>query len=123
MLGLSSRSPHARSLLDTAAELAAKLEVAWFVVHVRQPMALHYGREATEYPIPEADLAYAKRLGATAVIERGEPVDALIRFARTMKIAYFITGRSQRSRFRLTFQLPMTEQIQRRVPNVILLIV
>lgn len=57
MLGLSSRSPHARSLLDTAAELAAKLEVAWFVVHVRQPMALHYGREATEYPIPEADLA------------------------------------------------------------------
>ena len=40
-----------------------------------------------------------------------------------MNISYFITGRSKRSRISFTFRLPLTEKIQRRLPDAIILIV
>ena len=123
MLAISDRSPKARALVDAAAKLAGQLQADWFVVHVRRKPSLHYRMPATEYPVPEEDLSYAKMLGARVVIERGDVVEALVSFARKMSINYFLTGRSFRSRLSFTWQLPLTEAIQRKLPNAIVIII
>jgi K+-sensing histidine kinase KdpD len=123
MLAISDRSPRARALVDAAAKLAGQLQTDWFVVHVRQPPSLHYGMPATEHPVPEEDLSYAKKLGANVIIEHGNVVEALVSFARKMSINYFVTGRSFRPRLSFTLQLPLTEAIQRKLANAIVIIV
>lgn len=123
MLALSSRSPKAKPLLDETAQLAAQLDSDWFVVHVRQAPTLHYRRSATEHPVPHEDLAYAKKLGAQIIIERGDAIKALVSFARKMSIKYFVTGRSFRPRISFAWQLPLAESIQRKLPNAIVIIV
>jgi len=123
MLAISDRSPRARELVGSAATLAGQLGANWFVLHVRQPPTLHYRMPATDHPVPEEELAYARSLGAQVIIERGEVVEALISFARTMSINYFVTGRSFRSHFSFTWHLPLTEILQRRLPNTIVMIV
>ena len=109
--------------MESAAELAGRFEADWFVVHVRQSPTLHYRMPATEHPVPEEHLSYAKRLGAQVIIEQGKVVDTLVSFARTMSIKYFVTGRSLRPRFSFTWRLPLTEIIQRSLPNTIVMIV
>jgi K+-sensing histidine kinase KdpD len=123
MLALSDRSPKARSLVESAARLAGQLQADWFVVHVKQPPSLHYRMPATEHPVPEEELSYAAELGAQVIIEQGKVVDTLVSFARTMSINYFVTGRSYRPRFSFTWQLPLAEIIQRRLPGAIVMIV
>jgi K+-sensing histidine kinase KdpD len=123
MLAISDRSPRVKELLDSAARLARVLEADWFVVHVKQPPTLHYRMPATEHPVPEQQLAYARSLGARVIIERGPVVDTLISFARKMSINYFVTGRSFRPRFTFTWRLPITETLQRKLPNTIVMIV
>lgn len=123
MLALSSRSPQARPLLETSARLAGQLQAEWFVVHVRQPPTLHYRREATTHPVPEEDLAYARKLGGRVIIERGEIIKALISFGRTMSIRYFVTGRSFRPRLSFVWQWPLTEAIQRELPGAMVIII
>jgi len=120
MLAISSSSPRARALIDAAAKLAAQIHATWFVVHVRQPMVLHYRMPATENPVPEADLDYARQLGGRVIVENGDLLKTLVSFARKMSIDYFVTGRSARPRFSLGLQLPLTERIQRKLPNVVL---
>ncbi len=123
MLAISSRSPRARALIDNTARLAAQIHAAWFVVHVRQPMVLHYRMPATENPVPEADLEYARKLGGRVIVESGDLLKTLVSFARKMSIDYFVTGRSMRPRISFAWQLPLTERIQRKLPNVILIMV
>lgn len=122
MLALSSRSPHARKLLDKAAELATQLEATLFVVHVKQPVVFHYRMQTTTYPVPKDDLAYARRLGASVIIECGPVGKTLVTFARKMSISYFLTGRSRRPPVRFTFRLPLVEKIQRQLPDAIVFI-
>ena len=121
MLAISSRSPRARALIDAAAKLAAQIHATWFVVHVRQPPVLHYRMSATENPVPEADLDYAEKLGGRVIVESGDPLQSLVSFASKMGIEYFVTGRSARPRISFAWQLPLTERIQRKLPNVILI--
>jgi len=123
MLAISDRSPKARALIDATAKLAGQLQGDWFVVHVRQRASLHYRMAATEHPVPEDDLAYAKKLGAGVIIEHGDVFKALLSFARKMSINYLVTGRSFRPRLSFTWRLPLTEAIQRKLPNAIVIIV
>lgn len=123
MLALSSRSPKARPLLDATARLVAQLQAEWFVVHVRQEPSLHYRGKATEHPAPRAELDHARALGAQVCIERGETIAALSAFAHKMHIDYFVTGRSQRPRFSFACRLSLAEAMQRKLPDVILIIV
>ncbi len=123
MLALSSRSPTARSLLEKAADLAGRLHADWFVVHVRQAPTVHYRMPGTEHPVPEADLAYARKLGARVIIEHGEVIGALVSFARKMSINYFVTGRSRRSRIGFVWRLPLAETVQRKLPGATLIII
>ena len=122
MLAISSRSPRARTLIDAAAKLAAQIHATWFVVHVRQPMVLHYRMSATENPIPEADLEYARKLGGRVILENGDPLKALVSFATKMSIDYFVTGRSLRPRFSFGWCFPFIDRLQRKLPNVILIV-
>jgi K+-sensing histidine kinase KdpD len=123
MLAISNRSPKARVLVDAAAKLARQLQADWFVVHVRQKPSLHYRMAATEHPVPEEDLAYAKKLGAGVIIEHGDVSKALVSFARKMSINYLITGRSFRPRLSFTWRLPLSESIQRELPETTVIIV
>jgi K+-sensing histidine kinase KdpD len=54
------------------------------------------------------------------IVENGELLKTLVSFARKMSIDYFVTGRSARPRISFALQLPLTEQIQRKLPNVVL---
>jgi K+-sensing histidine kinase KdpD len=123
MLAISSRSPRARALIDTASRLAAQLQATWFVVHVRQPPVLHYRMPATENPVPQADLDYARKLGGRVIVESGDVLKTLVSFASKMNMNYFVTGRSLRPRISFTWRLPLTEIIQRKLPNAIVIIV
>jgi len=123
MLALSDRSPRARALLDAAAKLAGQLRADWFVVHVRQRPSLHYRMPATEHPVPEKDLAYARKLGAGVIIEHGDVCGALVSFAKKMSINYFVTGRSVRPRLSFTWRLPLAEAVQRKLPDTTVIIV
>lgn len=117
MLAISSRSPKAKTLIDGTAHLAAQLQAEWFVVHVLQP---------GHSPAPEADLEYARNLGARVVTEslRGSVASTLVSFARSMNIDYLVTGRTGRPRYRLfLWRQTLTEQIQRKLPNTVVLIV
>ena len=111
------------ALVDAAAKLARQLHADWFVVHVRQRPSLHYRMAATVHPVPEDDLAYAKKLGAGVIIEHGDVFKALVSFAKKMSINYFITGRSFRPRLSFTWRLPLTEAIQRKLPDTTVIIV
>jgi len=51
------------------------------------------------------------------------PLKTLVSFASKMSIDYFVTGRSSRPRFSFALQLPLTERIQRKLPNVVLIMV
>ena len=126
MVAISSRSPQAKTLLDAAAKLAAYLQADWFAVHVRQPPVLHYRAEMTEYPVPKGDLEYARSLGARVLIEQeteGNVSRTLAVLARKLSINYFVTGRSLRSQISFSWRLPLTEFIQRQLPNTIVVIV
>ncbi len=123
MVAISSRSPNARALLELSADLAKRLGATWFVLHVVQEPDLHYRAYATVHPVPKQDLDYARQLGARVVVERGDVARTLIAFARTMSIRYFITGRSRRERLSFTWSLPLTEQLQRKLPGSIVIIV
>lgn len=122
MLAISSRSPKAKTLIDGTAHLAAQLQAEWFVVHVLQPGH----KSAPACPAPEADLEYARSLGARVVIEslRTSVASTLVSFARSMNIDYLVTGRTGKPRFRFFFwRQTLTEQIQRKLPNTVVLIV
>jgi len=121
MLAIGSRSPRARALIDAAAKLAAQIHATWFVVHVRQPMVLHYRMPATENPVPESDLDYARNLGGRVIVENGDLLQTLVSFASKMGIEYLVTGRSFRPLISFMWQAPLTEKIQRKLPNVILI--
>lgn len=122
MLAISSHNPDTRNLLERTAELTKKLGATWFVVHVKERATLHYGAAATEHPVPEADLDYARKLGAKVVVQHGNVVANLTNFARTKSIRYFITSRS-RSVLPFSWRMPITEQLQRRIPGSILVCV
>lgn len=121
MLAISSHSPRTRALIDTAARLATQIHATWFVVHVRQPLVLHYRMPATENPVPEADLDYARKLGGRIIIESGDLMKTLVSFASKMSIDYFVTGRPARPPISFSWKRPLTEQILRKLPNVIMI--
>ena len=126
MVAISSQSPRAKALLDAAAQLAAQLHADWFAVHVRQRPVLHYRMEMTEFPVPNNDLEYARSLGARVLIERessGNVARTLSALARKLSIGYFVTGRSLRPRISFTWRLPLTEMIQRQLPDAMVIIV
>jgi K+-sensing histidine kinase KdpD len=120
MLAISSRSPRARFMIETAARLAAQIHATWFVVHVREPMVLHYRMPATENPVPQEELDYARQLGGRVIIENGDVLGTLVAFARKMGIDYFVAGRPVRPRFSFSWRLPLMERLQRKLPEVVL---
>ena len=123
MLAISSSGPRARQLLDATSLLAAQLQANWFVVHVRQPLTFHYRSPATKRQIPDVDLAYARKLGASVILETGDLEKTLVSFASKMNIDYFVAGRSLRPRITFTWKLPLAAQIQRKLPNLIVITV
>jgi K+-sensing histidine kinase KdpD len=70
--------------------------------------------------VPESDLDYARELGGRVIVENGDPANALVSFASKMGIDYFVTGRSARPWLSFAWRLPLIERIQRKLPNVIL---
>lgn len=125
MLAISSRSPHAKPLIDAAAHLAKQLQAEWFVVHVTPPAARGFWKPKRANPVPASDLDYARTLGARVIIEpgRGSVAGTLVNFARTMEITHLVTGRSVRPRFSFFWRLPLVEHIQRKLPQTIVLII
>jgi two-component system sensor histidine kinase KdpD len=95
MVCMSSYPPHAETLLRKGSRMAGKLSGDWFVVYVETP------REAPDRIDSEAqrhllaNIALARELGAEVVrLQAGDPVPALIDFARSHGVGHLVIGRS-----------------------------
>jgi K+-sensing histidine kinase KdpD len=124
MVAISGGGPCVKMLIEKTAQLAAQLDAEWYVVHVCEPRAL-FDRLLKRKPgAPNAELEFARSLGASSVIQgEGDVAMSLIGAARLFCIDYLVTGRSIGSRVGVRWRVPLTEKILRRLPNTVLMLV
>ena len=99
---------NARRMIESGSRNAASFHGQLFAVSVRQP---DLTREAQE--TLEANLDLARKLGAEVhVLESGDPIDAILEFARSHRITQIFAGHSQRRRWALWGSNPLDRLIQ-----------
>jgi two-component system sensor histidine kinase KdpD len=110
---LSSNPPHALALLRRGSRMAGRLNTDWYVVYVETP------REAPERIDSESqrhlldNIDRARELGAEVVrLKSGDPVAAILDFARSHRVSDLIVGRTTQPRWR---QLLRRSVLQRLV--------
>jgi two-component system sensor histidine kinase KdpD len=100
MVCLSSSSPRAATLVGKGSRLAGRLNSDWFVVFVQTPSESPelIDAETQRRLLANADLA--GEMGAEVVrLEAGDPVDAILDFARSHGVGHIVVGRSHRARW------------------------
>lgn len=99
---------NARRMIESGSRNAASFHGQLFAVYVRQP---DLTREAQE--TLEANLDLARKLGAEIhILESGDPIDAILEFARSHRITQIFAGHSQRRRWALWGSNPLDRLIQ-----------
>jgi two-component system, OmpR family, sensor histidine kinase KdpD len=106
---LASASPRAGAMLRRAARIAGRLNTEWFAVHVgaspddRSPEA--------ERALLESS-ALARALGGEiSLLRDGDPVAAVLDFARSHRVAHVIVGRSGRGALRRTLRRTFVDRL------------
>ena len=96
MVCLSSLPTRASALLRRGSRLAGRLNTDWFVVHVETPREAPHLIDAEAQRHLLANAETARELGAEVVqIRAGDPVPALLDFARSHGVGQIIVGRSR----------------------------
>lgn len=99
---------NARRMIESGSRNAASFHGQLFAVYVTQP---DLTREAQE--TLEANLDLARKLGAEVhILESGDPIDAILEFARLHRITQIFAGHSQRRRWALWGSNPLDRLIQ-----------
>lgn len=99
---------NARQMIESGSRNAASFHGQLFAVYVTQP---DLTREAQE--TLEANLDLARNLGAEIhILESGDPIDAILEFARSHRITQIFAGHSQRRRWALWGSNPLDRLIQ-----------
>ncbi len=94
---LASASPRAVPMIRRGARIAGRLNADWFVVHVETPAEARERIDTAEQrELLRAD-ALARDLGAeVSILRSGDPVAAVVDFARSHGVAHVIVGRTGR---------------------------
>jgi two-component system sensor histidine kinase KdpD len=124
MVAISSRSPHAETLLRKAARLALDLNAEWYAVYVRTPRESQAKMSLETERLLHDTLAMAQRMGGSVVILKGVHVpETLGTFARDQGVTHLVLGRPQRSKWARLFGESFWERVMRDLPGVDLVIV
>lgn len=101
MVCLSSSSPRAATLVRKGSRLAGRLNSDWFVVFVQTPDESPELIDAETQRRLMANADLAGEMGAEVVrLKAGDPVDAILDFARSHGVGHIVVGRSHRARWR-----------------------
>ncbi|MEO8128519.1 MAG: sensor histidine kinase KdpD [Bryobacteraceae bacterium] len=99
---------NARRMIESGSRNAASFHGQLFVVYVIQPDLTRELQESLE-----ANLDLARKLGAELhIIDCGDPIGAILEFARTHRITQIFAGHSQRRRWSLWNSNPLDRLIQ-----------
>ena len=99
---------NARQMIESGSRNATSFHGQLFAVYVSQPDLTREMQESLE-----ANLDLARKLGAEIhIIENGDPIDAILEFARSHRITQIFAGHSQRRRWSLWKANPLDRLIQ-----------
>ena len=99
---------NARRMIEIGSKNAASFHGQLFALYVSQPGLTREAQEALE-----DNLDLARRLGAEIhILESGDPIDAIMEFARSHRITQIFAGHSQRRRWALWGSNPLDRMIQ-----------
>jgi two-component system sensor histidine kinase KdpD len=104
MVCMSSYPPHATALLRRGSRTAGRLHTDWFVVYVETPKEApdRIDSEAQRHLLSNIELA--RELGAEVVrLKGGDPVHAILDFARSHGVGQIVIGRSHQPWWRQVF--------------------
>jgi two-component system sensor histidine kinase KdpD len=119
MVCLSSRSPHAASLLRRAARLADRLRAPWYAVYVQTPReAPEHVDAATQRQIGN-NLDIARQLGGTSLAFKGaDLVSTIAAFVKEYGITHIVLGRTRQPLYRRWFGRSILDRLVQTVPGV-----
>jgi len=101
MVCLSSSSPRAATLVRKGSRLAGRLNSDWFVVFVQTPGESPELIDAETQRRLMTNVDLADEMGAEVVrLKAGDPVEAILDFARSHGVGHIVVGRSHRARWR-----------------------
>ncbi len=124
MLGLSSHSPDAESLLYKAAWVADQLRASWYAVYIQTPAEGLTRTGAVTERIVSQNLDLAKQLGGTPMKLKGtDAASALVAFARKNDIKVILLGKSYRSWHHHLLRGSLLEQLLRQSEGVDVMVV
>ncbi|MGA9522323.1 MAG: universal stress protein [Myxococcaceae bacterium] len=95
MVCMSSYPPRAASLLRHGSRMAGRLSTDWFVVYVQTPKEAPNRIDSVAQRHLLENIERARELGAEVVrLQAGNPVEALLAFARSHGVGLMLIGRS-----------------------------
>src|SRR3569623_1237134 len=98
---LSSSSPRAATLVRKGSRLAGRLNSDWFVVFVQTPGESPELIDAETQRRLMTNVDLDGEMGAEVVrLKAGDPVEAILDFARSHGVGHIVVGRSHRARWR-----------------------
>jgi two-component system sensor histidine kinase KdpD len=101
MVAMSSRPPHAATLLHRGSRMAGRLNTDWFVVYVETPGESPERIDSEAQRNLHENIERGRELGAEVVRLKGDdPVAALLDFARSHRVSDLLVGRSQEAWWR-----------------------
>jgi two-component system sensor histidine kinase KdpD len=119
MVCLSSRSPHAASMLRKAARIADRMGAPWYALYVKTPQeSMEKIDAATERELGK-NLDLARQLGGTVLEGKGKDlVSTIDLFAREYGITHIMLGRSRQPWYRRLFTPSVVDRLQQVVDGV-----
>ena len=101
MVCMASASPRAKTLLRKGSRMAGRLNTHWFVVYVETPGEAPTRIDAETQRHLLEHFQMARELGAEIIrLQAGDPVPALLDFARSHGVGHIVIGRSYQPRWR-----------------------
>jgi two-component system sensor histidine kinase KdpD len=97
MVCISSFSPRAATLLRRGSRMAGRLNTDWLMAYVETPEEAPHRIDAEAQRRLLANIDKARELGAIVVrLQGGDPVHAILDYARSHGVAHIMIGRSHR---------------------------
>jgi two-component system sensor histidine kinase KdpD len=124
MVCLSSRSPHAASLLRKAARIADRLGAPWYAVYVQTPRESPEHVDAATQRQVLNSLELARQLGGTSFSFKGpDLVSTIGSFVEEYGITHIVLGRSRQPWYRRWLGRSVLERLLQAVPGVDVIVV
>ncbi len=119
MVCIASYSPRAPWLLRRGSRMAGRLSTAWYVVYVETPKEAPNLIDATAQRHLHDNIEMARELGAEVVrLKSGDPVTAILDFARSHGVGDIIVGRSHQPGWKRLLGLDVMQRLVREAGDM-----